>query len=441
MNKHLRNAAALTAALAVTLLTGCGIKAENPLKDVTAPAFTRTASKSGTEAETQPVRKPAPVYGSGYRSDPAGNLSTADAVREMGIGISLGNTFECCGGKLSGSDVRTYETGWGSPRITQQMIEGYAAEGFGTLRIPAAWSNMMLPNNTIHPDYLARVHEVAGWALNAGMYVIINIDRDGGWWSDFADPEKKDACMQKYARIWQQIAQEFAGEGGHVWFESLDSDGCWDEIWQRGRHLAGKEEAYALLGEINQCFVDTVRHAGSGNLRRHLLIAGYADDIAYTCDPLFVMPEDTQNRCAVSVHFETPLAFTQLEADTPQKQARSFWGTSDDRIDMQLRFDLLKDRFTPEGVPVIISNFGCTQMNKELDSVEDYLVSVCTEATERGFCPVLWDAAGGFYDRKKFRLYDRTLQEMLFGDSTETTEESDTRPQVTTARRRPQPVP
>lgn len=440
MKKHLRRTAALTAALSVSLLTGCGKKAENPLKDVTAPAFTRTASKSATEAEAVPVRKPAPVYGSGYRTDPAGNLSTADAVREMGLGISLGNTFECCGGKLSGSDVRTYETGWGSPRITQQMIEGYAAEGFGTLRIPAAWSNMMLPNNTIHPDYLSRVHEVAGWALNAGMYVIINIDRDGGWWQDFADPAKKDACMQKYTRIWQQIAQEFAGEGGHVWFESLDSDGCWDEIWQRGRHLAGKEEAYALLGEINQCFVDTVRHAGSGNLRRHLLIAGYADDLAYTCDPLFVMPEDPQNRCAVSVHYDAPQEFTVLEADTPQRQARSNWGTSADRVDLQERFDLLAARFSAEGVPVIISDFGCTQMNKEPDSVRDYLASVCTEASARGFCPVLWDTAGGFYDRKLHRMPDRLLHDALLG-TPEDTESGRAQPQSTTVRRRPQPDP
>ena len=82
------------------------------------------------------------------------DITTAEIVKEMGLGINLGNTFECSG--LSASNVSGYETAWGSPIITQEIIKGYADSGFGTLRIPVAWSNMMGKDYEINPDYMAR---------------------------------------------------------------------------------------------------------------------------------------------------------------------------------------------------------------------------------------------------------------------------------------------
>ena len=113
--------------------------------------------------------------GSGMR-----DITTQELVHDMGIGINLGNTFESCGTWINNSSVTNYETGWGSPVVTQEMIQGYADCGFGVLRVPVAWSNMMQENYTIHPDYLARVHEVVDWALDAGLYVILDDIRDPG---------------------------------------------------------------------------------------------------------------------------------------------------------------------------------------------------------------------------------------------------------------------
>lgn len=85
------------------------------------------------------------------------DISTMELVREMGLGINLGNTFESCGGWISNTSVTNYETGWGSPVITQEMIQGYADSGFGVLRVPVAWSNMMTGDYDINPNYLSRV--------------------------------------------------------------------------------------------------------------------------------------------------------------------------------------------------------------------------------------------------------------------------------------------
>ena len=105
-------------------------------------------------------------------------MTTQEIVNDMGIGINLGNTFESCG--MNYSEVQKYETGWGSPVVTREMIQGYADCGFESLRIPVAWSNMMSRENyDINPDYLARVKEVVGWALDSGLYVVMNIHWDG----------------------------------------------------------------------------------------------------------------------------------------------------------------------------------------------------------------------------------------------------------------------
>ncbi|MBP1559932.1 MAG: cellulase family glycosylhydrolase, partial [Oscillospiraceae bacterium] len=136
------------------------------------------------------------------------DMSTMEIVKDMGLGINLGNTFESCGGWIDSSSVTNYETGWGSPVITEEIIKGYAESGFGVLRIPVAWSNMMSENYDINPQYLARVKQVVDWALNSDMYVILNIHWDGGWWEKFAGKDK-DECMYKYERIWTQLTDEF----------------------------------------------------------------------------------------------------------------------------------------------------------------------------------------------------------------------------------------
>ncbi len=106
------------------------------------------------------------------------DITTMELVRDMGIGINLGNTYESCGDWIAqwgDGTPESYETAWGSPVITQEMIQGYADEGFGVLRIPVAWSNMMGEDYVISKEYFNAVHEVVDWALNCGLYVIMNL--------------------------------------------------------------------------------------------------------------------------------------------------------------------------------------------------------------------------------------------------------------------------
>lgn len=342
-------------------------------------------------------------------------ISTMELVRDMGIGINLGNTFDACGdwiAQWSDSSTQAYETAWGSPVITKDIIQGYADEGFGVLRIPVAWSNRMADDGTytIDQQWMARVTEVVNWTLDAGMYAIVNIHWDNGWVNKF--PDNKDECMKRFEKMWTQISDNFKDYGDHLMFEAQNEELGWDSVWNKWAGDNGKVESYQLANEINQKFVDTVRKSGGNNPKRHLLISGYNTGIDVTCDPLFKMPSDPANRLAISVHYYSPAGFAILEEDADWGKAISTWGTDADYNELYTNLDMMKTNFIDKGIPVIVGEYGCPIKNKEPESVRRFLTSVCKAAYERQLCPVLWDTPGGHYDRERTcQLNDRQLQE------------------------------
>ncbi len=348
------------------------------------------------------------------------DITTMELVQEMGIGINLGNTYESygdwieqwgAGGWPSGT-VEAYETAWGSPVITQKIIQGYADEGFGVLRIPVHWMNLMSEDYTLSKEYIEAVREVVDWALEADLYVIINIHHDeDGFFANF--PTDKENCMAAYVRVWEQIADAFRNYDDHLVFEALNEEGGWDSVWNRWGGTTGKAEAYAILNDINQAFVDTVRASGGNNEVRHLMISGYFTDVELTCDTLFKMPEDPANHCAVTVHYYTPSTFTILEEDASWGTCRTTWGTDADYAELEKLMNLLQTTFVKKDIPVIIGEYGCTKKNKEAESVRRYIASVCEAALKRDICPILWDTTNLHYNRTTCKMVDQELKKQL----------------------------
>jgi len=360
-------------------------------------------------------------------------------VEDMGIGINLGNTMEACGTWVNkGGGVRAFETCWGSPVITKEMIEGYAKAGFKTLRVPVAWSNLMSTdgNYTIKPELLARVKEITSWAVEADMYVIINEHWDYGW-IETDMVVNKDEAMKKYKAIWNQVSEYFKDFDAHLIMESQNEElgGFKDKngqpVWNSYNpgDTKGKKFAYDLANEINQEFVNIVRTSGGNNATRLLLISGINTDIGKTCDPMFVMPEDPAKMCAVSVHYYTPSNFAILEEDASWAANRKTWGTPKDVSELVMNLKKVKTTFTDKGIPVIIGEYGCPTKNKEQESVQNYLRLVCLHAYKNGLCPVLWDIqkkgtpADPFshYDRRRCIMVDPVVQKN-FKDIIENTE-------------------
>jgi len=76
--------------------------------------------------------------------------------------------------------------------------------------------------------------------------------------------------------------------------------------------------------------------------------------------------------------------------------------------------DMLDARYSAQGIPVIIGEFGCPKENKEEASVRRFLTAVCEAALSRGgICPVLWDTTDLHYDRTAYRMTDSVLNEQL----------------------------
>jgi len=347
------------------------------------------------------------------------NMTTAQAVKDMGLGINLGNTFESNGDWINGTTVNDYETAWGSPTITKAMIDGYANNGFKTVRIPVAWSNLMTGNNTggtytISTALLNRIEEVVDWVLADNMYAIVNIHQDGGWWTKFSTDSAE--CMKKYIRIWEQITAKFKDKSGYLVFESLNEEGKWQDVWNMYDNTGNKERAYGLLNAINQKFYDIVKVSGGNNANRHLLIAGYDTNIDRTSDAAFKMPTGC-TRCAVSVHYYDPFGFTHLEHDESWATMLTTWGTTADRDELTRNMNKLKTNFVDKNIPVIVGEYGfASKVDRGAEEIRKYTLAVADAIYTRNMCPVLWDIQWNPDNGERIYYYDRKSNPPAFSD-------------------------
>jgi endoglucanase len=265
----------------------------------------------------------------------------------------------------------------------------------------------------INKDYMARVKQIVDWAIDAKLYVILNIHHDE---KEFfkSMPSKIEETISNFRKIWTQISDTFQDYDDHLMFEALNEEACWGDVFnQWSGSDTGKKEVFDYTYKLNQAFVDVIRTSGGNNPERHLLISGYCTDAALTCDSMFKMPSDPLNRLAVSIHYYTPSTFCILEEDADWGKAQSTWGNKNEVKELNSNFDMIKSRFIDKGIPVIIGEYGATTKNKDMDSVRNFLYSVCKACYDRKITPVLWDTPGGFYDREKGVIADSVLKDML----------------------------
>ncbi|ORX83528.1 endoglucanase [Anaeromyces robustus] len=331
-------------------------------------------------------------------------LTSIEFAKQLGFGWNLGNTLEACGDWINGKTTQQYETAWGNPVTSEKLIKAVKSYGFNTIRIPVAWSNLMLADYTINPLLLNRVAEVVGYVVNNDMYAIMNIHWDMGWFSWFSEPEKEEEAFKKYTKVWTQISEHFKDFSDHLIFESLNEQGCWDNVWNTYNNNGSKSKAYDLLNNINQRFVDIVRASSGNNPNRYLLLAGYCTGLDLTMDEAYVFPKD--DKLMVSVHYYSPSTFAILEEDADWGKCARTWGTEAEVNNVIYDFSRLKNYFVTErGIPVIIGEYGTPTTNKEPESIHKYLKTVASTALEYDLCPVVWDA-GQYFDRRNLKFKD-----------------------------------
>ena len=373
-----------------------------------------------------------PCIGSAEESGAAdlSRLNAVEMTRLMGNGINLGNTMEACNnGARAGNTTDNpsyYETMWGQPVTTAEMLREMKAAGFDTVRIPVAWITNATHvatdgDPTISPAYLDRVAEIVDYALDADMFAIVNDHWDGGWWGMFgSDTEaKQQLAMDTYIRMWQQIAERFAGYDDRLIFESANEE-LGDGLDKNSplftddslAHKLPENECYALTNRINQTFVDTVRAAGGNNAHRFLLIAGYNTNIDKTFDSRFQMPTDSaENRLMVSVHFYDPWSY----CGAPDAKSATAWGKQKDFETMYSTLSRMK-KFTAEGYGVVIGEYGALPgadgVMKENAAAYHKAFLDCCDALD--FTSCLWDCSG-FFIRRKLQMTNDEMAAVYSG--------------------------
>lgn len=325
-----------------------------------------------------------------------GYFDTMEYISSMGLGINLGNTFDCTGDWFA-QTVEGQETAWGSPVITKEIIESYADGGFGVMRLPVSWLTLADNDGNISCEFMDRIEQVVGWILDSGMNCILNTHHDG-WDKKFS--EDYDGAMKLYENVWTQIAERFEKYGDNLMFESMNEVG-FDDIWNQYGGTKGKQEAFDILNAINQKFVDIIRTSGGNNETRHLLIASYWTNSNYACDDMFILPDDPACRLAVSIHYYGPSTLCLLSEDADWGKARTDWGSDADYEELYRNLDKMKEHFTDNGIPVIVGEYGCFGDNKSRETREQWMMDVAAACYERQMCPILWDTPGDEFDREK----------------------------------------
>lgn len=358
------------------------------------------------------------------------------ADTEMGMGINLGNTLEAVylveqKNSVSGSG---FDKAWSQPETTQKFIDCLHSYGINTLRIPVAWSNGDIDDGTytIRGALLDRVEEVVNYALNNGMYVIINDHWDNQWWGQFgactldengdkqADEATRAEAWKRYERYWTQISERFKGYSDHLIFEGANeelgerlNDGICingpakgyakpDNAGTDVKAVSGNlttDQLYETTNKINQKFVEVVRATGENNETRHLLIPGYNTDILSTADTRYEMPKDTVesngvSKLFLSVHYYTPSDFCLDNATGTY--------TTKDQEATKTYFKSLK-KFSDAGYGIIIGECGVVNPSGVTGSVTQWFYDTFTEAAKYHAVPVLWDT-GAYFDRKEAKI-------------------------------------
>lgn len=345
-------------------------------------------------------------------------LTAIELTKLMGNGINLGNTMEAYRGyhATTTKDAKYYETLWGQPITSQELMDSYKAAGFDSIRIPVAWTNTIDYEHgkmEISENYLNRVEEIVNYALNANLYVIINDHWDGQWWGMFgsSDTNQRKYAIQLYKSIWTQVANRFKNYSEKVIFESANEElGARlndDTVFSKGkRGILPEEQCYDATNKINQCFVDLIRKTGGNNKYRFLLIAGYDTDIAKTTSSRYKMPTDSvKNRLLISVHYYTPSTYCILSENASWGAVKNSWGT---KADCKLMKDNLAkmQKFTENGYGVIIGEYGVawTKSGEIKAGTDLFLKNMVELCEEYNYCPMLWDCNGLYKKDPKAKL-------------------------------------
>ena len=315
-------------------------------------------------------------------------------VEAMQPGWNLGNSLDAVG-----SD----ETAWGNPRITKELIQNIAAQGYKSIRIPVTWDAHIggAPNYTIDAAYMNRVKEVTQWALDANLYVMVNVHHDSWIWLSKME-NNHDQTLARYNAVWTQMANAFKGSSNKLMFESVNEPrftdgGTTDESRQQ-----------ALLNELNDSFHQIVRGSGGGNTARPLVIStleASPSQERMTATYNTISKWNDKNIIA-TVHYYGFWPFSVNIAGYTTFNAEV-------QNDITTTFDNVYNTFVAKGIPVIVGEYGLLGFDKNTGVIEQgeklkFFEYIGHYLKQKQIATMLWDN-GQHFSRTTYKWSDADL--------------------------------
>lgn len=362
----------------------------------------------------------------------ASNEKAVQIVKNMKFGWNLGNTLDATAGGdpangWAGANkslgIKT-ETNWGKPETTQAMIKGLKASGISTIRLPISWHDHIDSNYNIDSAWMNRVKTIVDWAMDEGLYVIINIHHDNVGANALKKNSHKGFCpapkckeeSERYlAKIWQQVAATFNnGYDEHLIFEVMNEPRLPGDPheWNWEASCKTCNEAMECINGYNQLCVDTIRATGGNNATRLLMIPSYVAAPGAAISPKFKMPQDPANCLALSVHMYTPYDFAMKDKGGDKTFMQKH------KSDLDYWFRELDTKFVKKGIPVVIGEMGATNKDN-LAEREKWFTYFCSKAKASNMSAILWD--NGIWEipasksyNELYGFYNRTNQTWYF---------------------------
>lgn len=306
-------------------------------------------------------------------------------VSNMKTGWNLGNTLDVHGLDNTEAEPEKYETYWGNPITTKEMIREVKEAGFHTIRIPVTWYAHMDESCQIDDTWMDRVQQVVDYGIENGLYVILNAHHDA-WYTPSASNQQN--AMTVMRRVWEQIAERFADYDEHLLFEGMNeprligTEHEWDE---------GSPEAREIVNKLNAVFVETVRSCGKKNAERYLLIPTYCASTKPVALEALRLPKS--GRLIISIHLYRPYEFALSEDGT------SSWNEKkpEDTGEIDQAIEDAHRLFISKGIPVIITEFGAIDKNNTENRAE-WTHYIIEKASSANIACIWWDDS--IFDRR-----------------------------------------
>ena len=370
-------------AMALGCLTGCGKQADVDTGEASASEESELSAEAASNQQSSEQAAEVEIDRSEVFALLAG----------MNVGWNLGNTLDAHG---AGNSLSA-ETYWGNPKTTKEMIDAVAAQGFNTIRVPVTWAEHVgkAPDYSIDENWLDRVEEIVDYCVPNSMYVILNTHHEPDFWLK-PDAEHAESAREELVAIWRQVAERFKDYDSRLLFEGMNEPRIKgsEKEWN-----GGTEAERAIVYDLNQAFVDTVRATGGNNEERCLIICAYGNSPGYSAVKELQIPAD--NHIAVAVHMYTPYVFC-YEADNGN--ITTWDGTL--KGDIVATVKILDQYLIQKDVPVIVTEFGAVNKgNTEeiLKWLEDYMGTM----NRYGIKCVWWDNGNYTDTGEKFGIFDR----------------------------------